>query len=46
MYVEFSYDWESTKSGNISKEPEHRVYFCGGDIGSLNTGIEPTVCQK
>ena len=46
IYVEFSYEWELTKSGNISNEPHHRVYFRGGDIGSANTEIEPTVCQK
>lgn len=46
IYVEFSYEWELTKSGDISKEPEHRVYFRGGDIGSANTEIEPTACQK
>jgi len=32
IYVEFSYEWELTKSGNISNEPHHRVYFRGGDI--------------
>jgi len=46
IYVEFSYDWETTRSGDISKEPEHRVYFRGADIGSLNTGIKATACQK
>ena len=46
IFVELSYEWELTKSGDVSKEPAHRVYFRGGDIGSLNTGIEPPACQK
>ena len=46
IYVEFSYEWEITKSPDSRKEPEHRVYFRGGDIGSANTDIEPTPCQK
>lgn len=46
IFVEFSYEWEITRSPDSRKEPEHRVYFHGGDIGSLNTGIEPTACQK
>jgi hypothetical protein len=46
IYVEFSYEWEMSKSGDTRKEPEHRVYFRGGEIGSLNTGIEPSACQK
>ncbi len=46
IYIEFAYEWEMTNSGDISKEPEHRVYFRGGDISSANTGIEPTVCKE
>jgi hypothetical protein len=46
IYVEFSYEWELTRSGNISNEPDHRVYFRGGDIGSANTEIKLTACQK
>lgn len=44
--VEFSYEWEGTPSGNLSSEPMHRVYFRGGDIGSLNTDIVATPCAK
>ncbi len=44
VYVEFSYEWDG--QGDISNEPSHRVYFRGGDIGSANTGIEPTLCKK
>ncbi|HMM79037.1 MAG TPA: hypothetical protein PKC65_03330 [Pyrinomonadaceae bacterium] len=46
IYVEFFYEWEMAKSGDTRKEPEHRVYFRGADIGSLNTGIKATACQK
>jgi len=46
IYVEFSYEWEMTQSGDMRNEPEHRVYFRGGDIGSANTEIKPTACQK
>jgi hypothetical protein len=46
IYVEFSYEWELAKPGDINREAEHRVYFRGGDIGSANTEIEPTACQK
>lgn len=46
IYVEFSYEWEITKSKDSRKEPEHRVYFRGGDIGSANSNTEPTPCQK
>lgn len=44
IYVQFSYEWDGF--GDISKEPEHRVYFRGGDIGSANTEIEPTACKE
>jgi len=44
IWVEFSYEWEGTPSGNLSLEPRHRVYFRAGDIGSLNTGIVATPC--
>jgi hypothetical protein len=46
IYVEFNYEWELTESGFRRNEPKHRVYFRGGDIGSANTEIEPTVCRK
>lgn len=46
IYVGFGYEWELALPGDINREAEHRVYFRGGDIGSLNTGIEPTACQK
>lgn len=46
IYVRFSYEWEIVTSFYLDKEPEHRVYFRGGDIGSANTGIEPTVCKE
>jgi hypothetical protein len=46
IYVEFVYEWELVKPGDINREAEHRVYFRGGDIGSANTDIEPTPCQK
>jgi hypothetical protein len=46
IYVEFNYEWEMTESGNMRNEPKHRVYFRGGDIGSANTEIEPTICQR
>jgi hypothetical protein len=46
IYVEFIYEWEISKSGDTSKEPEHRVYFRGGDIGSANTGIEAKPCKN
>lgn len=45
IYVEFSYEWEMTKSGDISKEPKHRAYFRSSDIGSANTQIAPIPCQ-
>lgn len=46
IYAEFNYEWEIPESGNLRNEPKHRVYFRGGDIGSANTEIEPTVCRK
>jgi len=46
IYVRFSYEWEIITSFYLAREPMHRVYFRGGDIGSANTGIEPTACQK
>jgi hypothetical protein len=45
IYVEFNYEWELTESGFMRNEPEHRVYFRGGDIGSANTEIKPLTCQ-
>jgi hypothetical protein len=44
IYVVFSFEWDGF--GSLDKEPEHRVYFRGGDIGSENTGIKPVACQK
>ena len=46
IYVGFGYEWELALPGDINREAEHRVYFRGGDIGSANTDIEPTACQK
>jgi hypothetical protein len=46
IYVGFGYEWELSKPGDINREAEHRVYFRGGDIGSANTDIKPTACQK
>jgi hypothetical protein len=46
IHVEFNYEWEIPESGDLRYEPKHRVYFRGGDVGSANTEIEPTKCQK
>ena len=45
IYVSYKYEWEITKNGLSQNEPEHRVYFRGGDFGSANTEIKSSPCQ-
>lgn len=44
IYVDFSFEWDGF--GTLRKEPTHRVYFRGGDIGSANTGIVSKPCSE
>ncbi len=44
--VRFSFEWELITSFHLAREPVHRVYFQGSEIGSENTGIEPVACPK
>ena len=44
IYVGFAYEWDAKSANIIGEEPEHRVYFRGGDIGSANTDIIKKNC--